>query len=89
MLAGMLIKISDPNQSAEISEKIDALFKNSPAETKTETERAFQQGFLASTSAIITSMNVIVFCYNRNNYAGSCKHNDHVRKRKNKRICSF
>lgn len=56
-----VIKISDPSKSGEISEKIDALFKNSPAETKTETERAFQQSFLASTSAIITSMNVISF----------------------------
>ncbi len=56
-----VVKISDPSRSAEISEKIDALFKNSPAETKTETERAFQQGFLASTSAIITSMNVLSF----------------------------
>ncbi len=56
-----VVKISDPSKSAEISEKIDALFKNSPAETKTETERAFQQGFLASTSAIITSMNVLSF----------------------------
>lgn len=36
-------------------------FKNSPAETITETERAFQQGFLSSTSAIITSMNIMSF----------------------------
>ncbi len=56
-----VVKINDPSKSAEISEQIDALFKNSPAETKTETERAFQQGFLASTSAIITSMNVLSF----------------------------
>jgi putative ABC transport system permease protein len=56
-----IIKIKDPNQSASISEKIDALFKNSRAETKTETERAFQQGFVQSTSAIITSMNVLSF----------------------------
>jgi len=56
-----VVKISDPSRAADISEKIDALFKNSPAETKTETERAFQQGFLASTSAIITSMNVLSF----------------------------
>ncbi|HKI77078.1 MAG TPA: FtsX-like permease family protein [Ignavibacteriaceae bacterium] len=54
-------KISDPNKSAEISKKIDDLFKNSTSETKTESERAFQQGFLASTSAIITAMNVISF----------------------------
>jgi len=56
-----IVKIDDPNQSGEISAKIDTLFKNSTAETKTESERAFQQGFLASTSAIITAMNVISF----------------------------
>lgn len=56
-----IIKISDPKNSAQISEQIDALFKNSNAETKTETERAFQQGFLASTSAIITAMNFMSF----------------------------
>ena len=56
-----IIKIKDASQAATISEKVDALFKNSPAETKTETERAFNQGFLASTSAIITAMNVMSF----------------------------
>lgn len=56
-----IVKINDPNNSAQISEQIDALFKNSNAETKTETERAFQQGFLASTSAIITAMNFMSF----------------------------
>ncbi len=56
-----IIKIKDPNQAASISEQVDALFKNSRAETKTETERAFQQGFVQSTSAIITSMNVLSF----------------------------
>ncbi len=56
-----VVQIKDPAQAAEISQKIDALFKNSTAETKTESERAFQQGFLAATSAIITAMNVISF----------------------------
>ncbi|MDD8018299.1 MAG: ABC transporter permease, partial [Bacteroidota bacterium] len=50
-----VIKIKDQNQSAVISDKVDALFKNSRAETKTETERAFQQGFVASSSAILTA----------------------------------
>jgi putative ABC transport system permease protein len=54
-------QIKDPAQAGEISNKVDALFKNSTAETKTESERAFQQGFIASSSAIITSMNVISF----------------------------
>ena len=56
-----IIKIKDPNQSARISDEVDALFKNSTSETKTETERAFNQGFIASSSAIITSMNVMSF----------------------------
>jgi putative ABC transport system permease protein len=56
-----VVKIDDANNSAAMSEKIDALFKNSPAETKTETERAFQQSFIASSGAIITSMNVLSF----------------------------
>jgi len=57
----LVVKIDDPNQAAAVSNKIDALFKNSPAETKTETERAFQQGFIAASSAIIECMNAISF----------------------------
>ena len=56
-----IVKINDPDKSALISEQIDALFKNSRAETKTESERAFQQGFVAASSAILTSINVISF----------------------------
>ena len=56
-----IVKIKNSDQSSVVSDKIDALFKNSSAETKTETERAFQQGFIASSSAIITSMNVMSF----------------------------
>jgi len=54
-------QIHDPGQSASISERIDDLFKNSRAETKTETERAFQQGFVASSGAIMTAMNFMSF----------------------------
>ncbi|MFO7445642.1 MAG: FtsX-like permease family protein [Ignavibacteriaceae bacterium] len=56
-----IVKIDDPGNSAQISEQIDTQFRNSPAETKTETESAFQQSFIAASSAIITSMNVISF----------------------------
>jgi putative ABC transport system permease protein len=44
-----------------VSETIDRLFANSRAETKTETERAFQQNFLSSASAVITAMNIMSF----------------------------
>ncbi|MGH7824188.1 MAG: ABC transporter permease [Candidatus Binatia bacterium] len=56
-----IVKIDDPENSAAISEEIDKLFANSRAETKTETERAFQQGFLSAASAIITAMNIMSF----------------------------
>jgi len=56
-----ITKIKDPNQSSMISENIDNLFKNSRAETKTETERAFQQGFVAASGAIIGAMNFMSF----------------------------
>lgn len=54
-----IIQVGDPSKSAQISEQVDALFKNSPNETKTETERAFTQGFISASGAIITGMNVM------------------------------
>ncbi len=56
-----IIRIDDPANSAQISQDIDNLFANSRAETKTETERAFQQSFLSAASAVITAMNIMSF----------------------------
>lgn len=56
-----IVLIDDQNRSAEISENIDALFRNSAAETKTETEKAFTQGFVSASGAIITAMNYVSF----------------------------
>lgn len=56
-----IVQIENPNDAAEVSEKIDAMFKNSSAETKTETEKAFTQGFVSASSAIITAMNFMSF----------------------------
>jgi len=39
------VRISDPDQAAEVALKIDQEFANSPAETKAEPEGAFVQGF--------------------------------------------
>lgn len=39
-------KLADPTQAGNISRMIDATFANSSAETKTETEEAFQLGFI-------------------------------------------
>jgi putative ABC transport system permease protein len=56
-----IVRIDDPDNSARISQEIDNLFANSRAETKTETERAFQQSFLSAASAVITAMNIMSF----------------------------
>jgi putative ABC transport system permease protein len=40
-----VIKVEDPDQSPAIAKKIDEMFANSPAETKTDSEKAFVAGF--------------------------------------------
>ena len=56
-----VVEIRDPGQAAEISERIDATFKNSLAETLTETEKAFQLGFVAMTEAILIAIEAVSF----------------------------
>ena len=40
-----VIRIGDPEKAAQVAKAIDAEFANSPAETKSETEKAFVQAF--------------------------------------------
>ena len=56
-----IVKIENPEDAGMVSERVDALFENSAASTKTETERAFQQGFVSASGAILTAMNVMSF----------------------------
>jgi putative ABC transport system permease protein len=53
--------IADPNQRASISAAIDNLFANSSAETKTQTEKEFNQSFVSMSGAILTAINVVSF----------------------------
>jgi putative ABC transport system permease protein len=47
-LAGWFIaQIANPDRATEVSSAIDAKFANSPNETKTETEKAFQSTFVS------------------------------------------
>jgi putative ABC transport system permease protein len=41
-----IIKLADPNDAARVATAIDAMFENSSEQTRTETEKAFQQGFI-------------------------------------------
>jgi putative ABC transport system permease protein len=56
-----VVEIRDPAQAAEISQRIDATFRNSLAETLTETEKAFQLGFVAMTEAILVAIETVSF----------------------------
>lgn len=59
-----VVRIDDPDRAAEIAAKIDALFANSSAETKTSTEKAFIQGFanqLGNIGALIAWVASAVF----------------------------
>jgi putative ABC transport system permease protein len=49
-----MIGLHRPEQAAAVSEAVDGLFKNSYAETLTETEKAFQMSFVSMTETIIT-----------------------------------
>ncbi len=42
----MVIKVDDSSKNAEMVKKVDALFANSPNETRTDTEKAFNQSFV-------------------------------------------
>ena len=53
--------IHDPGEAAAISQRVDAVFKNSLAETLTETEKAFQLGFIAMTEAILLAVQAVSF----------------------------
>lgn len=53
------IRVKDPAQAAQVSLAIDALFKNSLAETLTETEKAFQMSFVSMTEAIMLAIQLI------------------------------
>ncbi|HUA36940.1 MAG TPA: FtsX-like permease family protein [Candidatus Sulfopaludibacter sp.] len=47
------IRIKDPSQAAEVARRVDAEFENSPAETKTEPEGAFIQGWASQLGNIV------------------------------------
>ena len=56
-----IIGIAAPELAAKIAETIDKTFKNSRAETLTETEKAFQLSFVSMSEAIITAIRLVSF----------------------------
>ncbi|MBI5848493.1 MAG: ABC transporter permease [Nitrospirae bacterium] len=56
-----MIGIKDPDLAAETAAAIDRSFKNSMTETITETEKAFQMGFVSMSEAIVVAIQLVSF----------------------------
>ncbi|WP_256080189.1 ABC transporter permease [Massilia sp. YIM B04103] len=56
-----VVQIAHAEDAAAVSGAIDAQFRNSLAETLTETEKAFQLGFVSMSEAIVVAIRVVSF----------------------------
>jgi putative ABC transport system permease protein len=56
-----MISVARPDLSPDVALAVDKTFKNSLAETLTETEKAFNQGFIAMSGAIVTAIQMVSF----------------------------
>jgi putative ABC transport system permease protein len=56
-----ILSVATPSLAAETAERVDRIFRNSYAETLTETEKSFQLGFVALTEAILLVIQLVSF----------------------------
>jgi len=56
-----VIEVTDANRAVEVAQAIDKTFKNSLAETLTETEKAFFLSFISMADAIIVAIQLVSF----------------------------
>ncbi len=56
-----VVQIDHPENAAAVSAAVDKEFANSLAETLTETEKAFQLGFVSMSEAIVVAIRVVSF----------------------------
>lgn len=56
-----LIGLTKPDLAAEVSLAVDGIFRNSLAETLTETEKAFQMSFVSMTEAIVIAIQIVSY----------------------------
>ena len=56
-----IVELRNPDSAAEVSQAIDATFANSLAETLTETENAFELGFVSMSEAILLAIQAVSF----------------------------
>ncbi len=60
-VGAFVVVVKNPDSAAETALRIDGNFRNSLAETLTETEKAFVLGFISMSDAIITAIQLISF----------------------------
>ncbi len=67
MVGWYVVKIADPSQAVAMSRTFDEMFANSPAETKTTTEKGFVEGFAKQIgdigSIMIAISSVVLFMF--------------------------
>ena len=56
-----MIRVTKPELASQVAEDVDRLFRNSLAETLTETEKAFQLGFISMTEAIMIAIKIVSY----------------------------
>ena len=56
-----VVGVSNPEKAAEVAQAIDTTFKNSLAETMSETEKAFQLSFVSMTEAIMIAIKIVSY----------------------------
>jgi len=60
LIGGYVVKVRSAEQASAVARRIDALFANSPAETKTSSERAMAQSFVNQVGNIGAILDAIV-----------------------------
>ncbi|MBL8483905.1 MAG: ABC transporter permease [Rhodocyclaceae bacterium] len=61
-LVGLYVsEVEDADDIARIAAAIDAQFANSPAETRSETEKAFQLGFVSMSEALVAAIRAVSY----------------------------
>ncbi|HTY20493.1 MAG TPA: FtsX-like permease family protein [Geobacteraceae bacterium] len=56
-----MIGVESPAIAAQVAQDVDRIFKNSLAETLTETEQAFHMGFVSMTEAIMIAIQIVSY----------------------------
>ncbi|WP_420992111.1 ABC transporter permease [Cupriavidus sp. 30B13] len=56
-----VVGVASPDNGAAVARAVDGVFRNSLAETLTETEQAFQLGFVAMSNQIIAAIRVVSY----------------------------